>query len=263
MTCNYHADLSVNVTLPSVVMPLLANGTLTVSIHLSKDGIEHWYRSVQSHPRLGVKTNTAMTLEDVVSFFGPGSKYTGKSTLPFREAAPPSGDPLNSVVVDNMEKAIQRSTLKNLNSIYRNGVSNQLPSDSLSWWDLGREDYDDFAARAFLVARKIGEARITSRISSDATKGLLIKGAHSLDEWWFRANSQQRWEVLSTQSKRGDTPKTCLEGLKNSYLRRLELLPCPFRANLPVMEKSQDKGKQRQDEASDSDEYDYSGGSLI
>lgn len=251
---------------------LVARGVLTASVHVSRDGIDCWFRPTQSHPRLGVRTNESLNASDATRIFGSSSKFAGKDEktvwaprekslgsqtvpMPFRPSVSvePSQNP--DIVVTTYTQALQRSRLKNLSVVIRNGVGNLLPKDSLSWWDLGREDYDDFAARAFLVAAQQGEAKAAAKISSQAPT-MRVVGAGDLHEWWFKATSDQKWALLSSAKKRGETPKTCLEGLKSSYARRLEILPCPFR-NSPL---NVEKLQKEEGSSGEEDQYDYSTG---
>jgi hypothetical protein len=266
-------DMEVMVKLPPPVEGLVARGVLTVSVYLSSDGQDVWFRATKSHPELGVRTNDSLSLEDTIRLFGPDSKFAGKeqktvwaprvaslgsyvSPLPFRGTAPPEPNP--DVVVTTYEQALQRSKLKNLNVVIRNGCANSLPKDSLSWWDLGREDYDDFAARAFLVARAIGEVKAASRVAS--VPELHVRGAAALDDWWFRATADQKWALLSSAKKRGETPKTSLEGLSSRYRKRFELLQCPFRNSPLNLEKQTTK---EESDSGEEDPYDYTYGSSI
>lgn len=251
---------------------LVARGVLTASVHVSRDGIDCWFRPTQSHPRLGVRTNESLSADDATRIFGSRSKFAGNTSektvwaprqkslgsellpMPFRPTAP-SPEPNPDIVVTTFSQALQRSKLKNLSVVIRNGVGNLLPKDSLSWWDLGREDFDDFAARAFLVAKQIGEAKAAAKISSQATT-MRVVGAGDLHEWWFKATSDQKWNLLSSAKKRGETPNSCTEGLKTSYTRRFEVLPCPFR-NSPL---NVEKFLKEESSGNEEDQYDYSGG---
>jgi hypothetical protein len=263
--------MSVEISFGAELDGLIARGVLTASVHVSSDGNDCWFRPTQSHPRLGVRTNESLTADDAVRLFGSRSKFAGSNEktvwaprqkslgaeilpMPFRPKVP-SPEPNPDVVVTTMRQALQRSQLKNLSVVIRNGISNQLPKDSLSWWDLGREDYDDFSARAFLVAKQVGEAKAVSRIASQPLT-MKVVGASDLHEWWFKSSSEQKWNLLSSQAKRGETPKSCLEGLKSSYDRRFQLLPCPFR-NSPLNMEKLVKEKESSDEE---DQYDYSNG---
>lgn len=246
--------------IPKNIRDLVDDGTITVHIDVSRNGEDVWCRSVQPHPGLGILTNQSMTFDEVLATLGTGSRYKGKTTFPLINPALQKVSQMSEAsarqVVSSLEDAQNRAALRNLMVLNRGGVANALPSDSLTWWDIGREDYDDFVARAFLVASKLGNQKLRARIETSAE--LRIDGCGGLEKWWFLASPGQRWSLLTTSSKRGNTPKTCLEGLKSSYKNRLALLPCPFRGSENLQTQKEDKASP---EESDSDEYDYTGGS--
>jgi len=258
------ASRDISIEMPPLIKNLVLSGVVTFHCDYSRDGPDFYFRSVLQHPRLGIRTNQSMTTDEVYSAFGPGSKYAGKTAKTQAPYLSFGLTPNPDIVVDSHEKALQRAGLKNLNVLVRNGSATTLPKDSLSYWDVGREDFDDFVARCFLVASQIGNSRIRSRIMSDpAFYSIGGKTITDLKEWWFKADATQRWGVLTSSKKMGIPPSNGSGpyNLKPTYVKRLEMVPCPFSA--PSFEIPLSSEEDEDEEGEPADEYDYTSGAAL
>jgi len=218
---------------------LVGRGIVVVTTTTTSTGCFTSVKSVQPHPRLNIDTHYNLSPKEVELLAEKClPKYKAKaegvsslkSTLPthgFHASTDPSKEEKSKRTMTIDEVSNFR---KDVRTIHKNGVANALPSDSLTWMDIGRQDYYELIVRAFQVADKIGNAKAVSRISCDGA--LTVSNARNLNEWWERASAEQKFTLLTVSKKSGKTPPSCEGGVFSSrYRSRLDELQCPFRGS--------------------------------
>jgi hypothetical protein len=180
-------------------LELLEAGVITIGVHATLDGTDVWARCTQPHPRLGVDTATSYTCEDIVDLLQKVAVNKVKRNTN-TDIRPKASFVMDSKSPETLAEAKQYDRDHNVGSVMLNGVNNILPSDSLSMKDFINKP-EAVQARAFLVAEKIGLAKMRSRIASDLR--MQVPGARDLNDWWQKANNNQRLTLLSTSSKLG------------------------------------------------------------
>lgn len=182
-----------------------------------------------SHPILGcglVRTgesdDTSLNSWNTVDALG-ASKTQSKSPLP-------SGVPLSTaglgkisqapVTAMDYQTAVKIISARNLGFEFKNGLKNFVAADSLVRRDFTLE-ITEFQARAIFVARTIGSAKLTNRISTDTS--YKVSGyPTSVHEWWKMANEKQKLLALTISKKFG-------KGGSIST-KKLSMIECPFGA---------------------------------
>jgi hypothetical protein len=228
------------------IRDLVAEGVITISVHISRDGTDVWARCVQPHPRLGVGTNESLTLDDLEEKLAKvslrGSKAVenltenlGKVSLKdsklskiSAEAGETSRSQDSPGVYGfvSIKDAIAYSTNAGLN-MHTNaqGVMNFLPKDSLTPADFNRPAKAIYA-RACSVADALGTPKLVSRITSQADV-LRVNGSVNLLDWWSNATPLQRFILLTKQKvfpREGGEFK-----IQSKWLKALKTLQHPFR----------------------------------
>jgi len=121
------------------------------------------------------------------------------------------------IKLPTLQDAQARIAKKNLNQVFRGGVMNKLPRESLTDEDFRRKDEKDFASRVVAVAASIGESQFTRRVSTDSF--MRIDGVSSIHAWWSRAKLDQKVRLL--------TKGRYYKGKQDAS--RLNQYECPFR----------------------------------
>lgn len=237
------------VRIPNSVSDLVRSGVITVSVYITADGTELSARAVQPHPKLGVQTNTNYDMATIARVLRKVDRVTSQPKVKFEDEVNDQAHGLGSSPFTSLtlNRAKEIAAKHDLLSVTRNGIKNQLPSDSLSWWDLMRSDPKELAVRALLVAEKIGTPKIVSRIHTAPDK-LGVVGARDLNQWWEKATPEQRFRCLTTSSRLQKPPHgNSMENLSSRFAYRLAGLQCPFRnAETPL-----DQAENRDEEDSD------------
>jgi hypothetical protein len=210
------------------IQQLVANGIITVDAHLTQSGYEVWGRPVHPMPRFDVFPHFSYELpdlEDKLSSVSVTHKDENKD-LVLRSKSFKS-ETIGSI--GSLSEASSRIREKDLLTINVNGVLNKLPEDSLTFMDLCRVDHLDLIARMLAVAEKLGNDKLVSRITTNRNE-LTVDGASDLKEWWLDASPDQRFILLSTNSKIGKAPVGSQRGALSDRLKgRLASVQCPFR----------------------------------
>jgi hypothetical protein len=244
--------MDVNIPTTRRIRELIANGVITLGVHIARDGTDIWARAVQPHPRLGIQAHTSYTLEEIEQ------KLERVSTQSFKKELLPGSlrkfeenVGIGSLGYNSLEEATLHGYGKSLSETKRAGVTNKLPLDSLTPVDLDRSRKEIFA-RTCSVIDHLSTAKILSRISSQPDR-LAVKGAHDLREWWDDSSPTQKL-MLMMRSKhlpeRGDGSYR----IHGYWLDKLEHLPCPFREAEAQVGQKEGETSAKEEQASSSDE---------
>jgi len=243
-----------NIHVSRRIRDLVAGGVITIGVDISRDGIDVWSRCTQPHPRLGIKTNVSLTLEEMEQKLEKVSlpSSLGKEVSPespykapglgsgfgkiAKVVAGPKVEQINdlsdamartTIGFQSRDEALRYSEEHNLGSIRKKkgGLLNSLPRDSLTPADFERPTFELYA-RACSVAESIGTPKITSRISSKPDV-LRVVAATDLFEWWSKSTPTQRFIILT---KMKAFPREA-DGVRihKKWLDQLQKLPHPFR----------------------------------
>jgi len=216
------------IPLSNRVRDLISSGIITVGVNISQDGTDIWAYATKSLPRLGVKTNISMTLDEVENLF---KKDILNRPLEARIApGPPQviGEGSNALHFKNIDEAIAYSYSNRLDQVKKvgSGIVNFLAKDSLTQADIERSPKDLFA-RSCTVASYLGTPKLVSKISSQRDQ-FHIDGISNLGEWWTHSTAPQKLALLSKSKSLGRNP----EGFVNVTVdvrRKVQEMPCPFR----------------------------------
>jgi hypothetical protein len=212
------------------LLSLVEAGVAVLHLTISKDGYEMLVSPSKQYPQLGLEVHKKYLLEE---FLDLSRKI---QILDTKQVKAKGKEPAFQSVfyrqrIESLEDAKVLNDFGTLSVVEtRGGLKNQLPQDSLTYWDLGREFTNELQARAFLVADKIGTPTLVGRIRG--VKELHVPNANSLKDWWMKATSVQKWILLTSRSKRGKTSPSMQaykEGLTPAWSARLDDLQCPFR----------------------------------
>lgn len=213
----------------SRINELVSSGVITIGVHITRDGQEVYARCTQPHPRLGINSYTAMTLDDAENLLAKVETRVKKAFEVRSKIEPVQAGSFRSTNEYFGYKSIGEASdyaRRNLMFAEKDGLKNSLPKDSLSPLDFNRVPKHVFA-RACSVADVVGTHRLVSRINSDRVN-LGQNGTATLKEWWEGATPTQRF-VLLTRSKVFPKDRDGSTRIHKNWLDTLELLPCPFR----------------------------------
>jgi hypothetical protein len=219
-------------------LDLVESGAALLHMTISKDGYELLVSVSQPHPRLGLQNHKKYYVDEFIELtqkLNVSSPATSPKSRESNEASSRSGSGSYRVGIKTLRDAKNLNETSRLSVITtRGGLKNSLPQDSLTYWDLGRSNFDELQARAFLVAEKLGDKKLLSRIYSDGS--LSVAGATDIGSWWEGSNAHQRWNLLSTSSKAGKPVGSNPNGLNAIFKNNLELLKCPFQDPKAVLD---------------------------
>jgi hypothetical protein len=216
--------------LPSRLLSLVETGVAVLHVTISKDGYELLCSTSQAYPKLGLVPHKKYFIDEFIELTRKFGVPTERLIIRPRNEPTKSGFvPSGGNKITNLEEARALNRTRNLGTIVKGGVSNQLPRSSLCYKDFARKDFNEFVARTYLVADSISNQKASARISSSVKLG--VKGAKNLDQWWSGASSSQRWDVLTNRKLVGEVPKggDAFE-LTPQMHEALSRLNCPFRA---------------------------------
>jgi hypothetical protein len=216
------------IDLPERAKELIRGGVITVGVHISKDGMDVWARATQPHLKLGIRTCTSYSIDEIVGLLD--KVVTQTSSLRGIDPISVSTESSNQIGIlstgwKSLNEAIsflERNPVK----VMKDGVQNKLPLDSISPFDFSLGDRELFA-RLAAIANRLGTPKLVSRIAS--RRDILgVKGAVNLLEWWEGASPSQRIIVLS---KAKSLPSDGMGNVKlhSRWLTRMERQPSPFR----------------------------------
>lgn len=198
---------------------LVRNGIIHVDFHITCDGMEVYARCCNPHPRLGISSNESFEVEELASRLGKLVPEANKKASPVQAESsrgrPVERDTAEIRCLADAQSLAKREDLRSIKT--ESGIDNIQPADSLNRHDL-LSNTNRLQARAFLVADKIGHARLVSKIQ--ASQYLKVRGVGGLNGWWAGSSPQQKWTLLTNHKKAGDPPK--------ETVCRLDLLLAPF-----------------------------------
>lgn len=257
------------------IKELIANGVITVGVHIARDGTDVWARSTQSHPRLGVQACTSYTLEDIEHLLAKVSVQplrVPEGAIAYSEAISESAKAAaigassssrskdlsgptaaRNIGFNSIDQAINYVVVKQLDRrVNEKGVVGYLAKDSLTPADLDRPAKHLYA-RTCAIVEKLTVKKILSRIASQPVI-LSVKGAATLAEWWSKSTSTQKACLLTRSSlfQKDGSGQVRLHGY---WLDKLDSLPCPFRdAEAQVVQHEEGPSAEEKDSYSSADD---------
>lgn len=230
------------------IKELVANGVITIDVHITRDGTDVWARSTQPHPKLGVQTCTSHTLEGIERLL---AKVVVKSLQVPEGALAVSTDQVESAKASaigvgttarppemgegqipdlgfkTIDQALAYVVDKKLDRSKNSaGVLGFLPQDSLTPTDLDRPAKHLYA-RICSVVEKLSTKKLLSRIASQSDI-LSVQGASTLSEWWSKSTGVQKATLL-TKSKHFHRDGSGNIRFHGYWLDKLDSTPHPFR----------------------------------
>jgi len=216
-------------------MELVGGGRIVVTAQFTRSGIETWARAVQPHPRLNIPTNESFPVEELVQMMEKVQAEKHDESAPVRALRSIRSEDPEAPFKDTAEA--KKFMYKNgFDKAVRYGVSNILPRESLTWYDLEHDNLYATQARLMYVCSNVGPAKFISRIETQREL-LGIDGATNLKEWWDRATALQRFRLTTTAKnvgRRGLQPSAEETYFNDVHTRRLGELRFPFEDPLPV-----------------------------
>jgi len=218
---------------PKRIRELVDGGVVTVGVHATEDGLDCFVRSVRPHPRLNISTSESFDVITAIELFAKISleDKSLKGKVPIKVASLTQRekshyDPGPRLKTEK-EMAPELLKQRGWDQIKIGNMTNELPSASLTYHDLGRKEELATQLRCYVVAEKIGPAKAVHRISSDPHR-FYAGGARDLLSWWDSSTPEQKFDLLTENKKRGQPPEGNLGGLTPHFAKRMDRMVCPF-----------------------------------
>lgn len=225
-----------NLIIPSKIAALVNSGLITAHCYASANGIDSYYRYTdpgKSHERFDAKSimdALSGAPQDSQGVFESDSQRRLAERRPVDRSSDSEleevMDEFGSLVVSNATRLRVPTTFaeaeilvsdRGLDRFRIQGVLNFLPRSSLTERDFKRP-IDNLVARAWLVARERGEARMFGTIGNQ----MKSYGCNSLKEWWAASRPIDKVILLS------DRKYLDADGLAYEKVNKISHLLCPF-----------------------------------
>jgi hypothetical protein len=203
-------QITIGINIPTDVYLAIKKGEALLNTTLGKSGVTAWVQFLDPD-----RAHLTYTLEDAANELARASPPEGVIVPVYARPSTSERSNLNRIRM-GITEAEDRITTKKLDRHRKQGVLNFYPTDSLVDEDFRRTDDKDFAARATVVAHRLGSANAISRITT-------TMGNHgsfeTLSDWWDHADADDRAALLTKKKKFSGKCSTS----------RLLALACPFR----------------------------------